>query len=488
MSNSSGVHIIKLVVSRIVVQILAFLTVPIITRIFLPEHFGVLQIFDSISTIAIVIASLKYELSIPLARNDREASASFALSSLIVVSFSALLSLAILFGGQRLAYWLKLLELKSVLWWLLPLVVLAGGLKNVLEFWTVRERQFGAIAWTELSIFLMERTSHILWGLLLGASVAGLFTGRILGILLGAVLLFFINRSSFASGLFRESFSFSTLQTTAIHHKKFPYFNTWNVFLNTLARQLPPLILGTYFSNTVVGYYALGYKVINTPIVMLKQSIIKVFFPLAAKEYHERESMTEIVKVFFTRLVQIGIFSMALIAFAGPALFSRLFGPQWQEAGMYARILSPWYAAMFVTLPQIFTIHQRQEIALVMNILSLFIRAGGLAIGVSISSPRTALGIFVAVSIATILVSLNWQFRLAKVSRLWALKTLTQYLCISAALLCPVLLFPWTRESWGGLISSLGLACVGYAGCLLYIDPSFRQFLFDNVARFRDIV
>ena len=486
MKDSISLNVLKLLSGRFLIQGLGFLTIPLVTRLFLPEQFGVLQVFNSITTIAIVIAGLKYEMSIPLARNDQEASASLSLSTLIVLLFSMLIAFVLLNGDRQLIYWLNLSDLKGVLWWLFPLVVLAGGIRNVLELWAIREQQFGAMAWTEVSAFLVERILHILWGLLIGASVVGLFTGQILGILTGVGLLLIATRTSLFSKVTRSSFSIRMLQTTAVRYKKFPYFNAWSVFLNTVSLQLPPLILGAYFSNTIVGYYALGYKVINTPIMMLNQSISKVFFPLAAKEYHEHGSLTAIVKTFFTRLVQIGIFSMAAIAFAGPVLFVKLFGPQWQEAGIYAQMLSFWYAVMFITLPQIFIICNRQEIGLVMNVLTLLIRAGSLMLGVGFASPRMTLGIFVAASIVSLLVSLNWQLRLAQVSRVWALKMLFHYACVSAVLLCPVLLFPWARESWVGLVGTLGLGCTGYIGYLFFSDRSFRQFLFDNVARFRN--
>lgn len=66
---SLGHNVLKLLSSKVATQVIALVTAPIIARLFLPEHFGVRQIFMSIAGVITVITCLRYELSIPLGKN-----------------------------------------------------------------------------------------------------------------------------------------------------------------------------------------------------------------------------------------------------------------------------------------------------------------------------------------------------------------------------------------------------------------------------------
>jgi O-antigen/teichoic acid export membrane protein len=76
LSASFGTNVLKLLSSKIASQAITFVTAPIIARIFLPEHFGTVQLFSSISGVIVVISCLRYELSIPPGRDKNEVMAS----------------------------------------------------------------------------------------------------------------------------------------------------------------------------------------------------------------------------------------------------------------------------------------------------------------------------------------------------------------------------------------------------------------------------
>ena len=67
---------------------------PILTRLYTPEDFGVLAVYASLLSILGVVASLRYELAIPLPESDEEA-ANVTVLSLVVVLGMALVTAAI---------------------------------------------------------------------------------------------------------------------------------------------------------------------------------------------------------------------------------------------------------------------------------------------------------------------------------------------------------------------------------------------------------
>ena len=60
---------------------------PILTRLYSPEDFGVLAVFASLLSILSIVASLRYQLAIPLPKTDEEA-ANVTVLSLAVVAVS----------------------------------------------------------------------------------------------------------------------------------------------------------------------------------------------------------------------------------------------------------------------------------------------------------------------------------------------------------------------------------------------------------------
>ena len=48
-------------------QLVSLLLSPALTRIYSPQQFGVLSVYTALLTILVVIASLRYELTIPMA-------------------------------------------------------------------------------------------------------------------------------------------------------------------------------------------------------------------------------------------------------------------------------------------------------------------------------------------------------------------------------------------------------------------------------------
>lgn len=297
---SIGRNVVKLTSSRIAAQAVGFVTAPIIARLYLPEHFGVRQIFVSIAGIVGVVVCLRYELSIPLGKDKKEVSASFVLSLFFTLIFT-LVALAVVFvANERVARWFKVPELGMFLW-LLPVVVFIGGLQRALSYYAAREEKFGAMAWSGLASAAGGSLVTTAWGFKIGASTVGLFAGYLISVLLGVLILLILSIRKLASDIRNAHLSFGMIWTTAKQHSKFPIFSTWSGLLNTVSVQLPPIILGLYFSTTVVGYYSSGYRLVSLPMGLLGGSIAQVFFPAAAKEYNETGTLSEIVSSMFKK-------------------------------------------------------------------------------------------------------------------------------------------------------------------------------------------
>lgn len=481
---SIGRNVIKLTSSRLAALVLSFITAPIIARLFLPEHFGILQIFVSIASVIIVITCLRYELSIPLGVNKKKSCASFILCLLFTLIFTLLVLTAVLILKGNIARWFKTPELKIFLW-LLPLAVFVGGVEKPLRYWAACEGRFGAMAWSDFCCALSGRLVIIAWALTIGASLIGLFAGYFVSSAFGILLLMVFLSRRLVSDIKNANLDFKMIWMVAKDYKKFPIFSTWEGLLNIVSAQLLPIILGLYFSMTVVGYYSIGKRLVSLPMSLLGASIANVFFPIAAKEYNEMGTLSRVVSNMFRRLVQIGVFPIVALGFLGAPLFGFVFGEKWIEAGVYAQILSPWTLIVFISSPlsTTFCVLERQGTGLAFNIGLISSRTLALLLGVQMGEPRITLAVFVIISVIGWSFMLCWILHNSEVSLRWGMKTILKYVVLSSLLLLPAACFAWIWDSIFIALASLGFATIIYVYGLYRFDPDIRDFTADIITR-----
>ncbi|MBM3237334.1 hypothetical protein FJZ31_13660 [Candidatus Poribacteria bacterium] len=471
-----GANIIKLLSSKVTVQAIAFITAPIIARLFSPDDFGIRQIFMSIASVIAVITCLRYEFSIPLGKNEKEASASFILSLFFTLIFTLVVLVVVPVLKEKIAQWFKAPRLKIFLW-LLPIAVFISGFGNSLGYWAAREGRFGAMAWSDFGSALGGRLITIAWALIIGTSATGLFAGYFAAAAVGILLLLVFLSRKLVSDIKNANPSFEMFWTVAKRHKKFPIFDIWAGLLNSLSNQLPSIILGLYFSTTVIGYYSLGQSLVSFPMALLGSSIAQVFFPTAAEEYNQKGDLSNIVSNIFRRLVQIGVFPMIALGFFGSILFGFLFGQKWIEAGVYTQILSGYLIFQFASSPlsTVFSIFQRQGTLLVWNVGFISSKLLGLLLGAKTGRPRVALVAYSIVSVIAYSFLLGWILRNNDVSLRWGAKMLLKYVSLSCLLLLPVGCLAW---AWGNIfivLASLGLATIIYAYSLYRFDSGIHS-------------
>jgi lipopolysaccharide exporter len=152
--------------------------------------------------------------------------------------------------------------------------------------------------------------------------------------------------------------------------------------LNSFSWQLPTFFLSTYFTTTIVGYYALGMMALQFPMNLIGSAISQVFFQRAARAAFDG-TLSDVVEDTFLHLVMIGIYPILLLSLIGEDIFIVLFGVQWSEAGIYVQILAIWIFFVFITSPisTLFSVLEKQRVFLLFTVLLFSSRALALILG-----------------------------------------------------------------------------------------------------------
>lgn len=380
-AGSFARNVVTLMTGTTFAQALLILVAPILTRLYSPDDFGVFALYTSILGIMAVVACWRYELAIVLPEKDEDAANVLVLSILICFIMAVLTLLLVVLFRIQLATVLGTPELATWLWFM-PLSLIAAGLFRAFNYWSTRRKQFNRLAARTITQSTVTAATQIGTGALYpAASAGGLIGGSIVGQLIATGRLAWqISRDE--GKQIKNYFCIKGIRRVLTRYRRFPIYDSWSGLLNTASTMLPALLLGYFFTPAVVGYYALGHRVLAMPMGVVGGSIAQVFFPQAI-EAKRKGDLNRLTLDMFQRLLSIGFVPILLITIVAPDLFAVIFGVRWWIAGEYVRWLSLWLLFVFISSPlsTMYAVMERQRDGLIVNIIMFGSRLLALIIG-----------------------------------------------------------------------------------------------------------
>lgn len=369
--------------------ILLLIAMPLLSRIYNPDEFGLLANFNALTVAILAISSLRYEVAIPVARSDRRSSVllAAALGINLLTAVGSLLVVALF--GKQIANWLHAPGLYDLLF-ITPLVIACGGTYKALSCWALRRHAFNDLARTRLT----QSTGNIavqIFGGLLGWSVYGLAAGQFFGYGIGSmrlaqglslkrlVRLFFQNRH----------FTLGTLSS----FNRFPRFDAPAALIEVINNQSPNLLLSAMFGPITGGLYLLCDRALNYPLQLISQSISQVLLARGRENFDRREFARSIQRVSIVLAAVMTVPALALFLF-GEQLFTLIFGLRWTEAGTFAGLMVFGSAARMVlaSIAPALIVAQIQKMNLAINIMLLIAKTTAIVVGFALRSPLLAVG------------------------------------------------------------------------------------------------
>ncbi len=468
-------NVLKLSSGSVVAQFFTFLLIPLITRIYSPPDLGVLQLFISITGTIAILSCFSYQLAILLPEKDEDAASLFILCVLLVLLTSLCSGVICLFFAQELSMVLNTPQLSEYMVFI-PIVILLNGLFLVLSYWLLRRERFGLMGLSKMFHNPLTRLIQILYGTV-AISPLGLILGVTGGYTVASAIM--LNSLRRDVSLFRN-ISVEHIKWLAFRYRDFPLFSSWSALANTISLQTPSLMLAYFYTTHVVGLYSLANSAVSIPMGLVGIAIGQVFFQKASAEMNQQGNVVNVVSKTYKRLVSLGIFPMLVLMIIGEELFGLVFGSDWTDAGLYARILAPWMFLIFISSPlsNLFSVFEKQKLGLVFNLLLLISRVGVLYIASLFGGPVLALLLFSLTGVVFWLWMNLYLLNLSTISIQACLLTMARYILISLGVCLPLLIL---RQAHGNIYLILGTALLTtlfYYGALLYKDEQLRMGLF----------
>ncbi len=394
----------KLLTANIVAQAIGLIVYPILTRLYAPDDFGLLNLFLSIGGILTLFATAEYHYAIVLPKEETKATACFQVGFgiLCIVTLICALttpfseSISALFKAPDLSKW----------YFLLPIFVFLMGFWNLLNYWFIRQKNFNRISGFQLSQNTLNALSKI------GLGYAGFLRG---GMIISVVIAPFIAIIISIFGSFKKlkpllKIDKKTCKEVAKEYANFPKFSLPRALINQVSSNLPILLLTPFFGLTEIGFFGMALTLAFTPISTISRSLYQVFYQRTAEQVQNRQS----IKRFFTKFLRNTLLlimpTFALLYFILPWLTEFLLGAGWEITGEYIRIMLPWFALVLICgiisfVPDIFG---QQKKSAIIEIVYLSLRIVALTIGILTNNFVIALIAYSIVGTLVILYQLIW--------------------------------------------------------------------------------
>jgi len=374
-------------------QILLILSAPVLTRLYGPEDFGIWALYSSITSIISVIACMRYEYSIMLPESDEDAINLLGVSFLAIGVVTVLTLAIIWFFKELIINILNSSQIGNYLW-LVPPFVLANGIFLALNSWNSRTKLFRRLSFSRISSSVSTTAVQIIVGVFEKKTPCGLITGSLTG---QSAATFILAGQIWRDdrNLIRKSLNWKKMYEGLKRYRKFPLVDSFSALMNSISWQLPAFLLAAFFSPAIVGFYSLGFRLLQMPMSFIGSSISQVFFQRASRA-SSRGTLSALVENVFKMLVIIGMFPILVLTIVGSDVFTVVFGRAWAEAGVYTQILGFWAFIWFISSPLtgIYLVVGEYDFGFRYNFFNLATRFLSLIIGGLLGSARTALILF----------------------------------------------------------------------------------------------
>ena len=331
--------------ANIIVQLISFLTIPIISRLFDSEDFGVLAIYAALVAILASVSTLRFDWLVPLVKSNFTAIYLFNFGIIFAFLFS-LVSGGLFYSGILNVGPPSLKVLNSI-WFLIPFGVFFLSAFNLLKGWATRTGDLKVVAKLTLHQAFVKVFCNIFLGLSGFTSfglIISLIGSRAVGLLL-SFKLFHKHLPSFFSSFLRSRKIFSAVIKRAL-------LSTCISFFNTVSTNIMILALAIHYSSSELGLLAFANRIVAAPLSTASRALSQSFRSRAA----ELSRSTDYIQLrkeylFITfRLVICSLFVVFLIGVISQ-FTGLIFGANWVEAGSVLVCMIPLFLGTIIFVP-----------------------------------------------------------------------------------------------------------------------------------------
>jgi O-antigen/teichoic acid export membrane protein len=403
-------------------MVIGLALMPVLGRLYTPEHFGALQFVLSTSMLLVLLGSLRYPFALVLPESKEKFIALLRLC-IHLTFFSVLICFLVFFlGGESIFNLFNIKEENRSLAYLIPVFMLVSSFEVIFYNWNVREKAFKRNSVAMVGSQIVGSGSKILAALaftgssmlLIGGQFLQLFT-KVLGYLKGnsvSDLLAEVNKER--------------IKSIAKEYKSFPTLVLPGNFITRFSNELPIFVLAVYFDQHVVGLFAFSYRLVIGPTGVLVNSISPVFLQKSNELIlnNEYKKLERLASQTFKTLSTTIVVPFAIIAAISDWLIPFIFGDRWVEAGVIfgAIVIAVYYKILYAPFAPVFRVLKKEHFTLFNSAMLFTFRLTGISIGIYLGNFQLAIILYCLFGAASFILASMIVFSQLKLSLLIPLR------------------------------------------------------------------
>lgn len=340
-----------------------------------PDNYGVYNVFLSYVMILTVVTSLRLDNVMIMQRSSKELRNLFG--GILIISLVLTIVLVL---GMLLIKFFDLFTIKVS--YFLLLLMMVGA---TLSVWNLTQKNL----LTKYKLFNQISTSLVIASLVsvvfqaffyfLNWSENGLIYGWVVG-----VFASFIYNVRVTKGRL-DKVDFALFKKSIKEHIGIVRFTYPSDVINSIANNIMPILVIAYFSQAEVGIYAMAFKILSIPLLLLSESISRVYFQKSVSLFgYDNQSLQKITyRIIGTNVGMIFGF-LLLINTLGVYLLNVFLSEKWSGIGAYIAALSFWILARSALNPisPLIIVLKKNHYSLIFNIYLLLVNFAAIYIGV----------------------------------------------------------------------------------------------------------
>lgn len=350
-------------------QLMLVAAIPILTRLYSPEDFGIFTVYLSIVNILGAIAGLRFSTSLYVVEDRAHALVALKLTLLAVCATTSV----VLTAGYLLSEVAP--ERLRHLAYLIPVGMAAAGVADAMNCWCLRFNHIRDFGMGRLILPTTMALLQVSFGLARLGDDAMIHAH----ILSQAVLIAFlcvrllkwddIRRMSQAS--------WESVATTARREYKFPLFELPSALAGFAIINLPAILIGSLFGTAFAGHFGVAARLVTGPVTLIALPLSNVFVAEASKGFDRQHLLGTACGLLAVAACLIALPVLGL-GFVSPHLVVPLLGASWIPTGQIMAALAVMCAAQALSTPiqEVPTLFRRQELRLMVDLVrALFVFA-----------------------------------------------------------------------------------------------------------------
>lgn len=365
-------NVARLLKGSVVGQLVTFLSLPVLSRLYGPEAFGVVQASLSVLAVLTILSSLRLEvatLSVPDEELTDVVRSAWWLSLFTALAAAAAVGIA-QFGWQLWS------ASELVIVSLLPVLALFAGWNQLFSYIALRRQAFDASANAKIVQAVTQSGGAVGIGLVHAGPVSIMLADAVAR--LGGTLYLQRNAAPNVSGWWRKPMT--SLGPTLRKHRELCSVGLTAALINAAGSSFTAAMLIGLFSAREAGQYAIIERFVGMPIALIAGTLSQVFMAklAAALTAGDLAQARETYHRLLGFQLKVGLALWLGLLLAVPKALPLILGEQWRPATALIFPLSLLYFSSFVVAPvnMTLTVMGKQRMQLLWDV-SRFIVVNG---------------------------------------------------------------------------------------------------------------